>query len=980
VRDLFYVASIVSVLAIIALTLVYAYKYLTLSKISMRNAFRRKMSMLLIIAGSLTGTAFIVGSFVINDSFQYFMFSNIRRTMGSVDEIVKPKGAYFNEKTLNELINALHSSSYVDGVLPISTKKTIASKNGKMRSLDPRSITTVSFIGVDLNQIKKFGNGYLFPNLQLKGNEVVIGKALADYLKLKVGDTLQALSNPLQLLFGVPPSFKVAAIVPQNGILGYQGTNGFTLPIFVTPSQMKQFFGVNGYNQLLVSNLGDYLEGVKYTKEVDNVIKKVAGESVKIENVKDQQIKSVKSQQIGKLFILLSSFAIAAGTLLIVNIYTMLADERKSSLGTLRAIGFSRKKIGFILYFEGFIYSLIASIVGTVVGLLVAWFMINEFSGFFSNTSRELSNLFSMQPSPFVLHFNISSLVYGFSFGIMIPLLVLLFMAIRIGRLNIVKAIRNIPDDPLQNRRKHLWALITIISVFVLLIFFGNFSLDAFSFYTGVVGVALFFPSFFRKSRLKRYVGNFAALFVIVFAFFSNNIPYVENASANSMWFLGLKSFSILVAALFFLAYDIEIFDKLFSKLSTKSLRASFKLAMAEAAQNKKRTGMTIAMYAIVIFVISLMTIVPYSQVVQVKNGQETIFQGYDAVGLPLSGGSVKVTPQQLENMKYVSYYATASMFSIRYEINKIAEKQIYQMVELNKKALLGSQLKIRSAIPEIKDLKSLWDYLEAHPGSVASFGLSKTMPGETVLISKEGNFSFNFSNSSSQGMNLLITGPLKNPKKFKVVATFDNKGLTAFASGFYTTPETVKRAFGDVKGNEFLLVKLAGKTEAEKESSFEKFLAFLKTRFSIGLFSKQLLDVFANMIMSFVNIINSFLYFGLSVGIVGLAILILKTLHERRRTIGILKAVGFTKSKVFASFFIETNFVVILGILSGFVAGWITSSMIYSSLNIGEMFMPWMHLLGLGVIFYMISIFATILPIQRASKLPPAEVLRYYE
>ncbi len=977
---IFYWVSLFFVLGVIALTFIYSYRYLTLSKISMRNALRRKMSMLLIVAGSLTGTAFIVGSFVINDSFQYFMFSNIRRTIGSVDEVVSPKGIYFDESTLNKLMNTLHSSPYVDGVLPISIKKTVAARNGKMRSLDPRSITTVSFISVNPEQLRKFGNGRFFPQVNLTGNKIVVGQALANYLKLKVGDVIQALSNPIQLVFGVPPSFKVVAIVPQNGILGYQGSDGFTLPIFITPSQMKKFFGVSGYERLLVSNKGDYLEGVKYTEKVDKTIKDAVGDKVKIDNIKDKQIKAVKQQQIGKLFILLSSFAIVAGTLLIVNIYTMLANERKSSLGTLRAIGFSRKKIGFILYFEGFIYSLIASAVGTVVGLLVAWFMINEFSGFFSNTANELSNIVSMQPSPFVLHFNISSLIYGFSFGIMIPLFVLLFMAMKIGRLNIVKAIRNIPDNPFEHRKKYIWILSIVLSIFVILIFFGSVSLDAFILYTGVMGSVLLFPSFFKKGRLKMYVGNFAALFVIIFAFASNNISYVESASANSLWFLGLKSFSILLSALFFLSYDIEIFDKLFSKLSTKSLRAPFKLAMAESAQNKRRTGMTIAMYAIVIFVISLMTIVPYSQVVEVKNGQKTIFQGYDAVGLPISGKAIRVTPQQLKDMKYVSYYATSSMISIRYEVNKIAEKQIYQMVTTNERALLGTDFKIRNSIPQIKDLKSLWAYLKSHPGSVVAFGISRVNAGDTVMISKEGNFSFNFSGSSPQGMDLLLSGPLKNPKKFKVVATFENKGLTAFPSGFYTTSETAKRAFGDISGNEFLLVKLVGKTIKEKESNFEKFLAFLKTRFAIGLFSKQVLDVFAGMIMSFVDIINSFLYFGLSVGIVGLAILMLKTLHERRRTIGILKAIGFTRSKVFASFFIETNFVVILGILTGFLAGWITSSMIYSSLKMGEMFIPWMNLLGLGVIFYMISIFATILPIERASKLPPAEVLRYYE
>ena len=974
-------ASFFLILTVIASTFIYAYRHKTLSKMSLRNAFRRKITMILIVAGSLTGTAFIVGSLAMNDSFQYFMYSGIRKNLGTIDEIVRPKLSYFNTQKLDKLIGALSTSTYVDSALPIAIKETVAAPKGKIRSLDPRAITTVSFIGVDISKLRRFGEGKNFPNVTLKGNEIVIGQAVADYLKLKVGDTIEALSNPLQMVFGTPPTFKIVGIAPRKGVLGYQGIRRFSLPIFVTLEQIKHFFGVSGYNQLLVSNKGDYLNGVRYTNEVDEIIKKISNKSVKIDTIKRNQIKGISSQQIGKLFILLSSFAIAAGALLVVNIYTMLADERKSSLGTLRAIGFSRKKTGFILYFEGFVYSLIASFVGSFVGLAVAWFMVKEFSGFFSTMTSELSNMFSVQSSNFSFHFNLISLVYGFSLGMIIPLVVLAFMAFKIGRLNIVKAIRNIPDNPFEKRRKTLYFVLFLFTLFIALAIFGNIAVDAFVMYTGVIGAMFIFPSFFKKGRTKKYIGNFVVLFSIVFSFVSNQIPYVQSASENSLWFLGLKSFSILVAALFFLSYNLEIFDKIFSKLSIPSLRAPFKLALAETSQNKGRTGMTIAMYAIVIFVISLMTIIPYSQVVQIQSGERTMFQGYDAIGIPMSG-NLKMTKTDISKMSYVTYYATASMISVRYAVNGYSEKQIYQMVNANEKFLKGSAFKIGRSIPEIKDMNSLWSYLRAHPRSVVSFGLPRAGVGTTVEISKEGNFSFNFSSGeAAQGVELALSGPLKNFKKFRVVATFENNGMTAFPVGFYTTAQNIKSAFGKLKmSNNFLLVKLAGNTENERSRNFEKFLAFLKTRFSVGIFSKQMVDVFSSMIMSFVNIINSFLYFGLSVGIVGLAILILKTLHERRRTIGILKAIGFTKRKVFSSFFIETNFVVVFGILSGFFAGWITSYMIYSSLNLGNMVVPWGQVLSLAFVFYIISILATLLPIKKASSLPPAEVLRYYE
>jgi len=968
-----------SVLAVMFVTFLYAYRHMTLARMSLRNALRRKIAMLLIVAGSLTGTAFIVGSFVINDSFQNYMYSGLRNNVGRIDEVITPKSFNFSPDQVNVITNALSKSNYVDSVLPIAVKTTVAVLKGKLRSLDPHAISFVSFIGVDPGRLRKFGEGRNFPKVNLTGNEVVIGQALANSLKLKVGDTFQALSNPLQFFFGVPPSFKIVGIVPQKGILGYRGTRGITLPIFLSVDQIKHFFGTR-YNQILVANKGNYLSGVRFTRKVDELIKKVTGDTVKINNIKENQIRSVNSGQVGKIFLLLSSFAIVAGTLLLVNIYTMLADERKSSLGTLRAIGFSRRKIGFILYFEGFIYSIMAAIVGSFVGIGVAWFMINKFSNLFYNMSNQLNDLMSVQNSTFSFYFNTSSIIYGFALGMIIPLVVLAFMVFKIGRLNIVHAIRNIPEEPSNNQKRFVYGVGLLFALFIALAIFGNKAADAFTMYSGVVGAALIFPSFFKRGRVKKIIGNFAPLFVIIFAFSSIQIPYVQSASENSIWFLGLKSFSILIAALFFLSYNFEIFDKVFRVFSRSSIRAAFKLAIAEISQNKRRTGMTIAMYAIVIFVITFMTIVPYSQVVQVQSGNKTIFQGYDAVVMPLFG-KLNISQKDISKFSFLTYDATASMISIRYAVNSQAERQVYQMVQMNGKLLKGSNLKIRKAIPGIENKNSLWNYLKSHPGSVVAFGISRVNPGDTIEISKEGNFSFNFGNAdASQGMEIVFSGPLKNPKKFKVVATFENDGITAFPNGFYTTPQTVKNAFGNPKSSNFLLVKLAGNTEKEKSQNFEKFLAFLKTRFSIGLFSKQMINVFANMIMGFVNIINSFLYFGLSVGIVGLAILMFKTLQERRRTIGILKSMGFTRIMVFSSFFIETNFVVILGILTGFISGTLTSYMIYSSLNLGNMFIPWIQIIGLGIIFYAISIFATLIPTDKASRLPPAEVLRYYE
>ncbi len=971
----FFVLSVVAI-GIILVTLLFALKWRIFAKMGIRNATRRKMTMFLIIAGSLTGTAFIVGSFVINDSFQYFMYSGIRKNLGTIDEVLTPnKNTYFSQDELSKLVDSISTSKYVESVLPIMIKSTVAAPVGKIRSLNPSEIAQVSFIGLNTDQLRNFGSGKLFPDVSLSGNEVVVGESFANALKLKVGDAFEAVINPFQIVLGTPQKFKIVGIVPEDGVLGYKDIQGITSPIFMTTAQMKSIFNLDDYNEILVANKGNYISSAQYTNEVDKIVKN-AGISVKIYNVKDEQIKNLNQGQIGWLFLILSGFSIAAGVLLLINIYTMLSEERIGDLGTLRAIGFSRGKVGFILYFEGFVYSLIASFLGIFVGLGIAWFMINEFSNLASNVSNEFTPLMNTGSFSFSLHFSIFSLIYGFLVGLIVPSAVLIYMAFRVGRLNIVRAIREIPEERSETKHQHFVIVLALFSLTIVFSIVAVLSSNAIMTYGGIMAAALIFPFFFYNKRLRRVVGNFFSLGVVIFAFASNLIPYIEIQSDKSLWLLGLRSFSILLAALFLLSYNFEIFDSFLGLFSSRKNRASVKLAVAETAQHKRRTGLTIAMYSIVIFVISLMTVIPYSETLQIDSAKSTIFGGYDTVGIPIIG-NLNVATSQLSNLDSITYYATMSMISVKYLSNGKVSSD-YQMVLLNKKLVNGLDLQVKNGINGIKDLKTLYDYIDAHPGTVAVFGLNDMKINQNVEISNEGASNFNFS-QSSQNVTSSST-VLKNPKTFTVVGILQSQGnYNAIPAGFYTSSKTAS-VFGKLSPTEFLLTKLAGDNDAQQYDNFQKLTAFLKTRFIFALFSKQTVEIFTNILNGFVNIINVFLYFGLSVGIIGLAILIVKSLHERRRTVGILKAIGFSRGMIFRSFFLEINFVVILGILIGFISGIITSYLIYSTLNLGTLYIPWQQFLLLGVVFYLISVLATFIPTRNATKVPPVEALRYRE
>ena len=68
-------------------------------------------------------------------------------------------------------------------------------------------------------------------------------------------------------------------------------------------------------------------------------------------------------------------FAVAAGVMLLVNIFVMLADERRSELGMLRAIGMRRAPLVGAFALEGWLYALVSSALGAVVGIGVGRFI-----------------------------------------------------------------------------------------------------------------------------------------------------------------------------------------------------------------------------------------------------------------------------------------------------------------------------------------------------------------------------------------------------------------------------------------------------------------------------------------------------------------------------------------------------------------------------------------------------------------------------
>jgi putative ABC transport system permease protein len=131
----------------------------------------------------------------------------------------------------------------------------------------------------------------------------------------------------------------------------------------------------------------------------------------------------------------------------------------------------------------------------------------------------------------------------------------------------------------------------------------------------------------------------------------------------------------------------------------------------------------------------------------------------------------------------------------------------------------------------------------------------------------------------------------------------------------------------------------------------------------------------------TFVKIVQAFLAFGLVVGVAGLAVISARAVHERRREIGALRALGFKKSMVGWQFLVESSFIALLGILLGVAVGTLGGYNLFSVViedPDARFVFPWSQMLVIGAGVWVASLLFTIVPAVRASRIPPVEALRY--
>src|SRR6266496_1705323 len=550
-----------------------------LRKLALRQVARRRGEATLVVAGSVLGTAIIIGSLIVGDTLNFSVKQGAYDNLGPIDEIVASPAIVQGDEAARRL-ERLRGDPQVDGLLTVRGDQAAATTgSGGTRKADPR----VSVWEVDFGKAAAFG-GTTDGGSGLSGpapgvGETVVNADLASALGIRAGDVLTV------YLYGRPTQFRVARVVPTKGVAG-AGTGAVTRNAFFAPGTLIQAAKatrskVQPQTFTFVSNTGGVEGGNALSNAVDSKIKAALGPSV--EKAKQRLLDAAKASgdSLGSFFLFIGSFSIIAGVLLLVNIFVMLAEERKSELGMLRAIGMKRSRLVRSFVIEGTVYALVASLVGIVVGIGVGRAVVIVAARIFNSFSAEEGGL------ALAFHVTLISIINGFAVGFLIAFLTVAITSMRISRINVIAAIRDLPT---QGERRLRWRWVIASTILA------------------VVFAAAAVPAIAASQGIGTYL--YPALAVLSWGLAANTVRPEVLQGGSTVTFVILGTM-LTFSAVFLVSQNQDIITRPLRPFMVRSTPGGLasRLAIAYPVARRFRTGAILIMYSLVVFTLVLITV-----------------------------------------------------------------------------------------------------------------------------------------------------------------------------------------------------------------------------------------------------------------------------------------------------------------------------------------------------------------------------------
>ena len=1003
------IAAVLAVIvAVFGVMLLYiALRNPILVRMAFRSVWRRPARSALIIVGLMLATAIISSAFTTGDSVTFSIKSSAVEDLRSLDEIIRIdddsevwKGRAipeeFPETIFQEVGPQLEADPDIDGVMPVLGEE-VAIINFRSNQFEVNSL----LVGVDPTRTAGFGvlvdaQGNPIDLASLGPNEVIIDQEGAEKIQAQVGDTLGVALGPGDL-----HEVTVAATAD-----GWYVRRELTEVVLMIPlARAQELLDRDGQiSFILISNRGDELGGVALTSRIlerfgDLPALKDAG--LEVFDLKRDIIRI--ANEVGSVFVSIFTtfglFGIGVGLLLIFLIFSMLAAERKGELGMSRAVGMQRRHLMRLFMAEGTIYGLGSAMVGAIIGVGLGYLLVFVVSGAFAQESEDFS---------LTAHVTPRSVLVSFLFGSIITFVTVIFASRRISRLNIVRAIRDIPE-PQQARagkKALVWGIIT--SVFGAIVLFAGFQsaqLTAFSLGVSLIpiGIAMVLR---WKGVAQRWVLTGTGLWLLAYWLLPLSVLDPIKKDWNQDFSIFFVSSALIVTGAVLVVMNnanvvVGLLDGTLGRF--RRLTPIVKSAVSYPMRFSFRTGLSVAMFAVVIFSVTVILVI-IGGFNRLLEDQERLAGGYDVIAFSHSdlnpvtdlAAAVEANPELAFVSRVDGKPSVGTFRSIFQAKGRLAEQTDEDFLDTSVTGVddgfvASNRFSIKLATPEYVtpsgfDSAAVWRSLRDKPGLAVV---------NARLVPLRNNFNFEppadaFRLDEVEG--LFLENETMDPVEVRVL---DQKGGTSFSltiigvlddfaslgpvpGGIYTSTNTLKAQLPrEVDSTQFFFNVKPGTVDPAINIE----AAFFQNAMDTLDVADFIEDVQAGN-RAFNNLLIGFMMLGLVAGIIALGIISARAVVERRRQIGVMRAIGFSRRMVQLSFLGESSFIALLGIALGLGFGLITGINVVSDIRTDEpnlpLVIPWGQLALIGVAAYLFSLLTTYLPSRQAARIAPAEALRY--
>jgi putative ABC transport system permease protein len=502
-----------------------------------------------------------------------------------------------------------------------------------------------------------------------------------------------------------------------------------------------------------------------------------------------------------------------------------------------------------------------------------------------------------------------------------------------------------------------------------------------------VIGAALVARSFAVSARVAFTAAGVAivVLMLLPFHYYGSAVPGLQ--MDFSTWIVA--GLLVVLGAVWVVSYNdrtvLGALTAVFGRI--RALAPILRTSVAYPLRERFRTGTILAMFTLVVFTL----------VVGATTSNAFSSAGNDAVefggGFDIQAIASPVNP--ITDMRA----AIASSPDLRASDFPVVAEQSYLPVEarqdggsgfadyqvrgLDDAYLEGTRFGLASTARGYPDARAVWRALAREPGLavVDPFVVPHRNNWNFAVLPDFQLTGFHAEDPHFDPVGVTVRDPQTGTTRhLEVIGVL--KDTASYAMGGILTSQAALAPFGDrARPSIYYLEVAPGVDAARAARDLES--AFLDRGLEAKSVDQLLADVMS-VSNAYQNIILGFLGLGLVVGVAALGVISARAVVERRQHIGVLRAIGFRRSMVQTSFVLEASFLALTSIVLGSALGLAVAYNVISDAArqaswSGIRFdVPWLTLIGIFVAVYAVAVATALVPARRASRIQPANALRY--